>query len=148
VAAFLALLGVAVGLALGIWAGFAVGKRISERPEWNFWVANGVALLLGLLLNIVGLMFGQLPVAMVGLGFIGGGITGLKYGYGKLVKALSTVDRLADTAALMGRQTGAPRDIHGRANLQDGRVGRDPLGRDSDVVDPTVGLGRPRKRRP
>jgi hypothetical protein len=148
VAAFLALLGAAAGLALGIWGGLVVGRSISQRPEWTFWVANGVAVLLGLVVDVVGLMLGQLPVAMFALGFIGGSITGLKYGYGRSVKALSTLDRLADTAASMGRQPGAHRDIHGRANLEDGRLGRDPLGRERDVVDPKVGLGRPRKRRP
>jgi hypothetical protein len=148
VSAFLALLGAGVGLALGIWGGLVVGKRISERPEWTFWVANGVVVLLGLVLNIAGLMLGQLPVAMVGLGFTGGGITGLKYGYGRLVRALATFDRVVDDAALMGRPRGARRDIHGRARLEGGRLGRDPLGRDEDVVDPKVGLGRPRKRRP
>lgn len=150
-AALLALSGAVAGLAVGVWAGLAAGRRIQERAPWVFWLVNAAFVLLGLVINVIGLSIRQLWFAMIGLGLLAGGLTGLKYGYGRVVGAWKVIDRLADTAASMAGQP-AVRDHRKRAGnasadpYRPDPYGRDPLGRHVDKVDPTVGFGRPKKR--
>jgi hypothetical protein len=90
----LGLLGGLVGIALGAWAGYVAGKRVSGRRAWVYWALNGVAFLIGLAVNVVGLVFGVFAIAMLGPGLIAGGITGLKFGYGRVVGPWVAVDSL------------------------------------------------------
>ncbi|MDP2183097.1 MAG: hypothetical protein Q8K99_11080 [Actinomycetota bacterium] len=75
----------AIGLAVGIAAGLAVGSRVRERPPWVYWLCNALAFVDGVVVSFLGLQFGQWGVVVAGIALIGGGLTGLKYGYGRVV---------------------------------------------------------------
>lgn len=75
----------AIGLAAGIAGGLAVGSRVRERATWVYWASNAAALVVGMAVAFAGLQFGQWGVLVAGVAFIGGGLTGLKYGYGRVV---------------------------------------------------------------
>ncbi len=75
------LAGLLVGLFLGLW----VGKMLRDVAELWYWVANGVALVIGILGNAVGLFFSQWWLVIASLAFVGGSLTGLKYGLGRTV---------------------------------------------------------------
>jgi hypothetical protein len=94
VGVLLGLLGGLAGIALGAWAGYSAGKRVSGSRSWVYWLLNAVAFLIGLIVNVVGLVFGLFAVAMLGPGLIAGGITGLKFGYGRVVGPWVAVDSL------------------------------------------------------
>ncbi len=69
------------GLALGIVAGFRVGSLVQGQAKWRYWILNGVAMLMGLLGDVAGLTLGAWWLVVGSLAFIGGALTGLKYGY-------------------------------------------------------------------
>ena len=82
------------GLAVGIWAGLRYGARLADASSWRYWVANFVALFGGMLIAFLGQALDALWLAVAGLGLAGGGITGLKYGYGASVGVWAIHDRL------------------------------------------------------
>jgi hypothetical protein len=90
----LGLLGGLAGIALGAWAGYAAGKRASGSSTWVYWALNALAFVIGLAVNVVGLTIGVFAIAMLGPGLIAGGITGLKFGYGRVVGPWVAVDSL------------------------------------------------------
>jgi len=75
------------GLALGMVAGLRVGYLLRERSTAWYWIANVVAVAIGALGDVLGLVFGQWWLVVGSLAFIGGALTGLKYGYGRSVGA-------------------------------------------------------------
>jgi hypothetical protein len=87
-------LGGAVGLGGGIAGGLAWGERLKEQPSWRYWSANGIVMMAGMFLVFAGTAFGVGFVWTAGVGLMGGGVTGLKYGYGKSVGLWRTADRL------------------------------------------------------
>lgn len=89
-----AVLGGAVGLGLGVWVGLRWGANLRELPGWRYWLANGAAMVAGMALTFAGSVFGVVFIWVAGLGLMGGGLTGLKYGYGKSVGVWRTVDRI------------------------------------------------------
>lgn len=82
------------GLSGGFWLGLRTGARLSGGRAWRYWAYNVLALLGGMLLAFAGQVFGALWLAVGGLGLAGGGITGLKYGYGASVGVWAIHDRL------------------------------------------------------
>lgn len=93
----LAIIGAIIGLGLGVWAGLKWGVALMPREPWRYWVANGMMALGGIAIAAVGQYLGQLWVSVIGLGFMGGGITGLKYGYGHSTGIWAIHDRLVGT---------------------------------------------------
>jgi hypothetical protein len=89
----LVVLGGVLGLALGISGGLWLGGLIRERGSWLYWVLNFLVLALGVLGNFAGLRIGQFAVVVFSLSLIGGGLTGLKYGYGRSVGLWRVHDR-------------------------------------------------------
>ncbi len=83
-----------VGLAAGVFAGLRYGVRLEAGPSWRYWVANVIVLLGGMLIAVLGQALDALWLAVAGLGFAGGGLTGLKYGYGASVGVWAIHDRL------------------------------------------------------
>jgi hypothetical protein len=81
--------GLAVGLVGGLW----VGGLIKDRGSWLYWVLNVLVLALGVLGNFLGLSVGRFWVVVASLAFIGGGLTGLKYGYGRSIGLWRVHDR-------------------------------------------------------
>lgn len=73
------------GLAIGIAAGLWVGKRLRGVAYAWYWVANGVALVIGIVGNAAGLAYSQWWLVLGSLAFIAGSLTGLKYGLGRSV---------------------------------------------------------------
>lgn len=81
----LALLGGLVGLAAGIFGGYVLGRRVRGRSG-PYWTLTVVCFAAGIALDAVGLVYGLGWLAGGGLGFAAGAITGLKYGFGKIVR--------------------------------------------------------------
>lgn len=90
----LVIIGAVAGLALGVWLGLKWGMRLMEHESWRYWMANGVVFLVGVVIAAVGQMIGHLWFSVIGLGFMGGAVTGLKYGYGHSPGVWAVHDRL------------------------------------------------------
>lgn len=83
-----------VGLAAGLAGGQAIGERLAGRSSRAFWLANLGVLLIGVL---AGALAGVLRWSWLwgfSLALVGGGLTGLKYGYGRSVGVWRLFDRL------------------------------------------------------
>ncbi len=91
--AVLTVIGGVVGLALGLGGGLWIGGLVSSRGSWLYWTLNVLVLLIGIGGNFAGLYAGQFWIAVGSLAFIGGGLTGLKYGYGRSVGLWRVHDR-------------------------------------------------------
>jgi hypothetical protein len=130
----LGLLGGLAGMALGGWAGYRAGKRVSGSSAWVYWALNAAAFLVGLAVNVVGLAFGVFAIAMLGPGLIAGAITGLKFGYGRVVGPWQAVDVV----------TGGHAKAHSEADRSMAERSRDV-----PVAEPTTAaeaFGRPKRR--
>jgi len=90
----LIIIGAFVGLGVGVWLGIRWGIALMESKPWKYWAANGVVLLGGVMIAVLGQFLGQLGIAVAGLGFAAGGITGLKYGLGRSPGVWAVHDRL------------------------------------------------------
>jgi len=82
------------GIAAGLWLGLRTGGRLQGGQAWRYWMCNALALIGGMLFAFLGQLVGAQWLAVAGLGFSGGGITGLKYGYGASVGVWAIHDRL------------------------------------------------------
>lgn len=91
---FLAVVGGAVGIGGGIAGGYWAGERVRDKNQAVYWALNAAGLLLGIALSFVGMYVDVFPIAVGGLGFLGGVLTGLKYGYGKSVGVWRAHDRM------------------------------------------------------
>ncbi|PKQ19428.1 MAG: hypothetical protein CVT66_10145 [Actinobacteria bacterium HGW-Actinobacteria-6] len=81
----LTLIGGATGGAVGWFAGFRLGVAVSDKHAWRYWALNAVAMLIALGGEMLGLGFGLTWLWAGSLGFLATGLTGLKYGRGKIV---------------------------------------------------------------
>jgi hypothetical protein len=70
---------IALGLALGWWAGFAIGSRWASRRA-VMWLLTGVAMLAALAVDVAGRLGGQAAISFGSLGLMAGLLTGIKYG--------------------------------------------------------------------
>lgn len=77
--------GGAVGLALGIMGGFKIGALVRGRSGWYYWTLNIAAMVIGVMITTVGLVYAWGWLSIGGMALIAGSLTGLKYGYGKSV---------------------------------------------------------------
>jgi urocanate hydratase len=73
-----------VGFVGGLAAGVVVGRILVPRGSWAYWLANVVVFASGVALAMYGLQVGASWLYIGGVGLIGGGMTGLKYGYGRV----------------------------------------------------------------
>jgi hypothetical protein len=89
------IVGSLVGIAAGIFLGLKVGGWLQTSPGWMYWTANAIGLVLGIAIVYVGLARGIEAVWVGGIGFMGGSLTGLKYGLGKSVGLWKTADRIS-----------------------------------------------------
>lgn len=101
---------VLLGLLGGILGGLKVGEMIRGRPR-TYWLLNGVAVLVFMVLDFVGLATGHLWLALGAVGLMGGTITGLKYGYNESIGVWRTIDGW----------TGADASMHMAAEDEDER---------------------------
>jgi hypothetical protein len=80
----LAVLGAVAGLAVGLFAGVRIGRRLRAHRVWRFWLTCVISLLVGTALIYVGEM-DRLPLlAGVGVGLAAGALNGVRWGYGSL----------------------------------------------------------------
>jgi len=93
-----------VGLSVGAYAGFWLGERIEGKKQWVYWLINAAALVLGVAAAFGGLYLGAQWLFVGAIGFEGGALTGLKYGYGRSVGVWAVHDRLT------GNDKDLPRD--------------------------------------
>jgi hypothetical protein len=91
--AVLIVIGGIVGLAIGLAGGLWLGGLVRERGSWLYWLLNVLVLAIGIAGNSAGLFIGQFWLVVASLAFIGGGLTGLKYGYGRSVGLWRVHDR-------------------------------------------------------
>ena len=72
---------------LGIVIGWKVGSSLGEgaADDRQYWLRNLAVVVVGVLLSTLISALGLMTVAALGIGLIGGGIAGLKMGYGKSV---------------------------------------------------------------
>lgn len=89
---------VIVGLLGGIFGGLKVGEAVRGRAR-AYWMLNGVVVLVSMLLDFVGLVTGNLWLALGAVGLMGGGITGLKYGYSESIGIWRTIDSFTGSDA-------------------------------------------------
>jgi hypothetical protein len=75
-----------VVLAIAAAAGFFAGRALRSRKARDYWIANGVAVLLAVLVVAIGqtLAVPYMAAGGIGLGF--GLITGMKYGLGAVTR--------------------------------------------------------------
>ena len=75
-----------VVLAIAAAAGFFAGRVLRSRKARDYWIANGVAVLLAVLVVAIGqtLAVPYMAAGGIGLGF--GLITGMKYGLGAVTR--------------------------------------------------------------
>jgi len=109
------------GLAAGVWSGLRYGARLEGGPARRYWIANVVVLFGGMFVAFLGQALYALWLAVAGLGLSGGGITGLKYGYGVSVGVWAIHDRIVGSDT--GRGGGEADDRGERGGA--GRDGRD-----------------------
>lgn len=88
-----AIIGAVVGLALGVFGGYALGKR-NREPARRFWAVNAAVFVGGVAIDAIGLMLGLQWLAVAGAGIVAGGLTGLKYGRGTYVRLPGAQSRL------------------------------------------------------
>ena len=93
-------LGAIVGVAIGVVSGFWVGGKLKERSSFFYWLANFGAVLIGVAGDVAGLTWGQWWAVVGSLAFIGGSLTGLKYGYGRSVGVWRVHDDLVGSKDL------------------------------------------------
>ena len=91
------ILGSSVGIAAGIFVGLKVGGWLQAWPGWMYWAANVIGLALGMVAVYVGLARGIEAVWVGGVAFMGGSLTGLKYGLGKSVGLWRVADDIMGT---------------------------------------------------
>jgi hypothetical protein len=121
------------GIAGGFWAGHALGKRVEEKPTWVYWLLNAAALVVGLVIDLYGLAIGSLAVATLGISLFAGVVSGLKYGYGRVIGPWKAAATLLDTTtAKLGPHTPGYREI---PDDEPGFV-TSPLGRDREDDKP------------
>ena len=89
-----------VGLVLAINVGLKWGESLRDRPSWRYWSANGVVMMAGIFAVFVGVAMDLGFLWTGGVGLMGGGITGLKYGYGRSIGLWRTVDRITGSDEL------------------------------------------------
>jgi hypothetical protein len=77
-------LGGVAGLVGGMFAGLALGGIARTRPNWVFWLIGAGIVLGGVVVTTLGQAVGLLAMAALGVGLVGGGLTGLKYGAGRV----------------------------------------------------------------
>ncbi len=82
------------GLAGGAFLGFWLGGLIRNQKSWVYWTLNIVTLIVGVAGAFGGLYLGQQWLFVAAVGFEGGALTGLKYGYGRSVGVWAVHDRL------------------------------------------------------
>jgi FAD/FMN-containing dehydrogenase len=92
-----AILGSLVGVVIGIFGGLKVGGWLRSSPGWVYWAANAAALALGMAAVFVGLAYEIEAVWVGGIAFMGGSLTGLKYGLGRSVGLWRTMDNITGT---------------------------------------------------
>jgi hypothetical protein len=73
------LLGIVVGLALGAWTGYALGKRFEARRKRLWWVV-GFGFVLAGLIDAAGFAVGSSAITLGSVGLMAGFLTGVKYG--------------------------------------------------------------------
>jgi len=83
-----------VGLAAGLFFGFAVGERLSGKSTWAFWLTNAFVLLAGVAGGTFAGAYQWSWLWGFSMVLIGGGLTGLKYGYGKSVGVWRVFDKV------------------------------------------------------
>ena len=93
-------LGGLAGVVGGIFAGLKWGEALRDKPQAAYWMANAAMMIGGIAVVFAGNLAGLVGVTIAGIGVMGGGVTGLKYGLGKTVGVWRTVDKVTGSDEL------------------------------------------------
>jgi hypothetical protein len=83
----------AVGFGPAFWLGHRFGVRCRKLPPSRYWIANGLGLLVGFVLAVLGAQFAMQWLWVAALGVMTGSLSGLKYGQGESVEILRLARR-------------------------------------------------------
>ena len=97
--ALLAAVGGLAGLGLSGWAGLVLGTKVRERAAWVYWALNLATVLIGAGVCATGARLELTWMWALGLGVMGGGLTGLKYGRGRTGGARAVLERTIGAGA-------------------------------------------------
>jgi len=103
----LAVAGVFVGLLGGLLGGYWLGG-LARKNSRQYWALNGASVLLCVALDFVGLVTGQVWLALGAVGLLAGLLTGLKYGYSESIGAW----RIFDTWMGTDEELRPPKESH------------------------------------
>ncbi len=78
--AVLMVVGAVLGIGGGAGVGFALGRFVAPKAAWWFWTAAVLLAIAGVGIAFLGLQVGTDALFVAGVGVIGGGLTGVKYG--------------------------------------------------------------------
>jgi len=90
------IIGAVAGFGLSFWLGYRYGEKCRKLPEWRYWMANAVGMLVGLGLAVLGSRYGLSWLWIAALGIMTGSLSGLKYGLGKSVGIWRLMDGAND----------------------------------------------------
>jgi hypothetical protein len=92
---------VVVGFGTTFWLGYRYGVRCRRLPARRFRIANGVGMLVGLVMAIAGALLQLQWLWLASISVMAGSMTGLKYGLGRALSMLRSTDA---GAGRLGRQ--------------------------------------------
>ena len=96
----LMLVGGIAGMAAGVFGGLKWGESLREKSNAAYWFANLLVMAAGMAVVFGGSVIAWPAVAVSGVGLMGGGVTGLKYGLGRSVGVWRTVDTITGSDEL------------------------------------------------
>ncbi|MDO8914667.1 MAG: hypothetical protein Q7W16_01095 [Coriobacteriia bacterium] len=83
---------VVAGFGGSFWLGYRYGVRCRRLPVRRFRIANGIGMLIGLVLAVAGALLQLQWLWLASISVMAGSVTGLKYGLGRMVGMLRSVD--------------------------------------------------------
>lgn len=88
-------------MVFGIILGYGVGQILGKRAQDNrqYWVANALLLGAGILISALSALSNLIALVSLSLGLIAGGVTGIKFGYGRSVGIWRRHDRMFRVSA-------------------------------------------------
>ncbi len=95
----LMIVGGLAGLVGGFFSGMPVGRFVKGRPLFIYWLAGFGVFVVGVAISTIGFAMDWTALALFGAGLVGGGLTGMKYGSGKVPLVVAPRDESAPVDA-------------------------------------------------
>lgn len=114
-------------MVFGIVLGYGIGSELGKRAQTNkqYWLYNLAVVLGGILVSAIVSVFQLISLASLAIGVIGGGIAGLKFGFGKSVGVWQKHDRAFRVNADHLKATESAREAQQRGESEQQAAERD-----------------------